>query len=96
MIKRNENIVARKIHGVFFLIDTKQSYMNDKCSLYEINELGFFVWNALLETENVYEIANMIKKEVEDDINIELIVNDVSGFLDMLRREGYVVEDGRD
>ena len=96
MIKKNVNIVARKIHNTFFLVDIKQNYLNDKCSLYEINEMGYYIWNALDECDEIVSIAKMIKEEVEDDIDIECIIDDVSGFLGMLKKEGYVLEDGRD
>ena len=96
MIKKNNNIVARKVHDTYFLVDIKQNYMDDKCLLYEINEMGFYIWNALDKNRDVVDISRMIKREVEDDIDIELITNDVSDFIDMLKKEGYVIEYGRD
>ena len=36
-ISKKEGIVARTIHGSFFLIDIADNYSGDKCSLYEIN-----------------------------------------------------------
>lgn len=44
---RNSDIVARKIHGSFFLIDICDNYSGDRCSLYEINETGMFIWEQI-------------------------------------------------
>ncbi len=96
MIIRNENIVARVVHDTFFLIDIKQNYFDNKCSLYEINELGYFIWSCIPEAGDVKEIAKRIKKEVDDQIDLNCIIDDVKCFLDVLKREGYIVEDGRD
>lgn len=46
-IKKNPNIVARKIHGSSFLIDISDNYSGDKCALYEINETGMFIWSNI-------------------------------------------------
>ena len=39
MINKKEYVVERKIHDSIYLINTKQNYLNDKCCLYEINEM---------------------------------------------------------
>jgi len=93
--EKNENIVARKIHDTFFLINIKQNYLDNKCVLYEINELGYFIWNTLGYTGNVEGIADKIIDKIDEPIERETIVNDVKGFLDILSVEGYVIKHGR-
>lgn len=96
MLKRNENIVARVVHDTFFLIDIKQNYFDNKCSLYEINEMGYFIWCCIPEAGDVKEIAKRIEQEVDNQIDLNCVIDDVNFFLDALKREGYIVEDGRD
>lgn len=96
MIKRNEDIVARKIHDTFFLINIKQNYLDDKCTLYEINELGYFIWNALAITDKIEVIVNMINNEIDEPVEKSIIENDVRTFFDVLSVEGYVVRYGND
>ena len=33
VIKKNENVVARKVHGSSFLIDISDNYSGDKCAI---------------------------------------------------------------
>lgn len=96
MIKKNENIIARQIHDSFFLIDIKQNYLDDKCSLYEINEMGYFIWNTLSSVKSEIEIVEIIKNEVGDNVDPALIADDVYSFLEILRGEGFVEIYGRD
>ncbi len=96
MIKRNENIVARKIHDTFFLVDIKQNYINDKCMLFEINEMGYFIWSMLAFTENIETLVDIIIKKIDEPIEKSIIFNDVKTFLNTLIMEGYVINDGRD
>lgn len=87
--------MARKIHETFFLIDIKQNYLSNKCLLYEINEVGYFIWNALSKASSILEIADMIESEIEDVIDRGLMIDDVKIFLEILKQEGYIIEDGR-
>lgn len=47
MYVSNEKVVAREIHGSYFLIDITDNYSGDRCALYEINETGMFLWKNL-------------------------------------------------
>ena len=44
--QRNPNIRCRRIHETWFLIDITQNY-DDICRLYELNEMGSFIWEQL-------------------------------------------------
>ena len=56
-MRKNESIVARKIHDTYFLIDTKENYSDEKCRLYEINEIGYFLWNNISK-DNITVLKN--------------------------------------
>jgi hypothetical protein len=44
---KNENIVARQIHDTYFLINIADNYAHDKCILYQVNEIGYFIWSNI-------------------------------------------------
>ncbi|MGN0496368.1 MAG: PqqD family protein [Lachnospiraceae bacterium] len=94
MFYKNENIVARKVHDSFFLIDIKQNYSNNKCFLYEINEVGYCIWNILSTCFDVNEIANKLYKEFDEEVERDILICDINDYLIRLKGEGYVKEDG--
>lgn len=93
MVKKNENAVARRIHGTFFLFDITEHYTDDKCFLYELNETGMFIWNCLDETGDVERIAELLKNEIVDDIDVGVIREDVLEFTESLRSNGFINEE---
>ncbi len=95
MLRRNDNVVARKIHDTYFLIDIKQKYNDDKCFLYEINETGYYIWNAMSICSSVEQIADMLHEETGNAIDIKVLILDILEFLNNLKEEGYIVENGR-
>ena len=54
--KKNQNIVKREIHDSIFLINITQNYLNDKCSLYELNQIGNFIWDSLDNANKIKEL----------------------------------------
>ena len=56
-----------------FLIDITDNYSGDKCSIYEINQTGMFIWNNIDGSRSVWELAELLKDAIIDDVNIELI-----------------------
>ena len=59
-MRKNESIVARKIHDTYFLIDTKENYSDEKCRLYEINEIGYFLWNNISKDNSLNELTALL------------------------------------
>ena len=57
LMRKNENIVARKIHGSFFLIDISDNYSGDQCAIYEINETGMFIWEQINGARDIEELV---------------------------------------
>ena len=89
-MRRYEHIVARKIHDSFFLIDTKQNYLNDKCSLYEINEIGYFIWNDIDGSKTVEDIIQDLFSQIVGEVDYNELEYDVKVFLETLIANGFV------
>lgn len=91
MIRRKEYIVERTIHDSIYLINIKQNYLNDKCCLYEINEMGSFIWNRISKGTSIDSIMKAIMSEIDvEGVNFEEISNDVRNYVDLLVKEGFL------
>lgn len=90
LIKKNENIVARKVHGSSFLIDISDNYSGDKCALYEINETGMFIWNNINGSRTIEDLATLLKKAIIDDVDYQILHDDVAEFLETLVSRHFV------
>ena len=90
-MRRCDSVVARQIHDSFFLIDTKQNYSDDTCSLYEINEIGFYIWNELNEDIDIDQITKKLYDQIVDEIPYEDLLSDVKEYLDILIEKQFVV-----
>ena len=91
-IAKKENIVARTIHGSFFLIDISDNYSGDTCSLYEINQTGMFIWNNIDGTRSVKELAELLQAAIIDDVDFEILHEDVSEFVSTLLEKRFLEE----
>lgn len=90
IVGRKKFVVERNIHGSFYLINTKQNYLNDKCCLYEINEMGDCIWNKINDN-TIDDIVNkVISCIVQCNISHDEIKKDVNGFICLLKNEGFV------
>ena len=89
-ISKKEGIVARTIHGSFLLIDITDNYSGDKCSLYEINQTGMFIWNHIDGSRSVRELAELLRDAIVDDVDIELIYQDVTEFVSDLQKKQFL------
>lgn len=89
---RNENIIARRIHGAFFLIDITDNYSGDKCSIYEINETGMFLWQAISSERTAHDLAMLLLAEIVDDVDYAIVHEDVLSFLVTLCAHGFLLE----
>lgn len=90
IIIKNQNIVFRRIHDSSFLINISDNYYNDKCALYEINDTGMFIWNSIDGIRSIAEIAVLLKQEIIDDIDYQIIYNDVVDFVGCLLNKHFV------
>ena len=91
MIRRKEYIVERNIHDSIYLINTRQNYLNDKCCLYEINEMGSYIWNKICEEVSLDDIVNEILSDIDiQDVSFDEIKNDVNEYICLLAKEGFL------
>lgn len=92
MLIKNKNIIKRQIHDTYFLIDITQNYLENTCSLYEINEIGAFIWDELDTSHTVIEIAQKLCDAIIDPIALEDLLEDVEDYINILKKEKFVVE----
>ena len=79
---RNANYVFREVHGSFFLIDITDNYIDGKCRIIELNEVGAFIWNSLENPSDARCITDKLLPLIVDDVNPEIVYNDVIDCLD--------------
>ena len=92
MISKSPNIVARKIHNSFFLIDITDNYSGDKCSIYELNNTGMFIWNNINDGCSIDSLARALHEAIIDDVDYNVILNDVQEYINILTSNGFVSE----
>lgn len=89
-IKKRDNIVLRTIHGSRFLIDITDNFSNDRCSLYEINETGAFIWKNIDGFHSIDELTKLLQDIIIDKIDYQILYNDVSNFVGTLINKNFV------
>ena len=90
MFHVRENIVARKIHNSYFLINIEQNYSNDKCFLFEINEVGYHIWKLMELCLDIDEIVNELYEKVDREVAKDILAKDVKEYMLGLMQEGFV------
>ena len=81
MFRIRENIVARKIHNSYFLIDIEQNYSSDKCILFEINEVGYCIWKLMERCLDIDEIVNELYEKVDREVDKNILTKDVKEYM---------------
>ena len=92
MLKKNENAVLRTIHGSIFLIDISDNYSGDKCSLYEINETGRFLWDAVDQNRSIDELVVALQNAIIDEVPRDVLLNDVTEYINDLIGKRFISE----
>ena len=92
MLIKNHDIVLRTIHGSVFLIDISDNYAGDKCSIYEINETGKFLWNSIDENKTIDALVKSLQNAIIDEVPIDILFYDVTEFIDDLKSKQFVKE----
>ena len=96
MLIQKKNIVKRKIHDSYFLIDIKQNYLDDKCYIYELNPMGNLIWDSVDKVSSLTELAQLVKNKIDDKINFKQIMEDTKHFVDILIANEFLEDlDGR-
>lgn len=96
MYRRSDDVVMRKIHDSFFLIDITDNYSGDKCALYEINETGAFIWEHINSQRDVDELAKLLQTEIVDEIDYKILYDDIMEFINVLKRMSFLLEVSKD
>ena len=78
---KNDSVVIRTIHGSIFLIDISDNYSGDKCSLYEINETGKFLWDNIDENGTIDRLAGALQDAIIDEVPRDVLVADVAEYI---------------
>lgn len=92
MLIKNNDIVLRTIHGSVFLIDISDNYAGDKCSIYEINKTGEFLWNSIDENKTIDALVMSLQNAIIDEVPIDILFNDVAEFVNDLKSKQFVKE----
>ncbi|CAB1057426.1 hypothetical protein D1BOALGB6SA_2179 [Olavius sp. associated proteobacterium Delta 1] len=86
--RRNANFVFRKIDDETILVPIKDN-VGDMGSIYNLNEVGAFVWERLDGQNRLLDIKNMMLDEFE--VNDETAAKDLSEFIGHLKEEDAVI-----
>jgi hypothetical protein len=82
LYKRNEDFVFRKIGNETILVPIKDN-VGDMGSIYNLNEVGAFVWAHLDGKNRLLDIKDMILKEFE--VSSQKAEEDLCEFADQLK-----------
>ena len=80
--KRNENFVFRKIKNETILVPIKDN-VGDMGFIFNLNEVGAFVWEHLDGKNRLLDIKNMISEEFE--VSSQEAEKDLCEFVDQLK-----------
>lgn len=86
---RNKNIVLRNIHDTYFLIDITDNYQDDKCVIYEINEIGKFIWENI-DGKTIENVAKKLHSIIIEKIEYQVVYNDVLEYVNILLENNFI------
>lgn len=78
---RNPDIIFRKIADEFILVPIRQKAVDLK-SVYTLNEVGAFIWEAIDSSKSVSQIKDQVVQEF--DVDARQAQSDVSEILSQL------------
>ena len=87
--RKNEDFVFRKIDNETIVVPIKDN-VGDMGSIYNLNELGAFVWEHLDGDKRLLDIKDMILKEF--DVSAEKAEEDLREFVGELREIEAILE----
>ena len=89
-MKRNTDFMLRDIAGEVVLVPTGAATQNFN-GLITLNEVAAFIWKNLDEAQTQQKLTEMILEEFE--IDKEMAMRDVEGFLNALCEQGMVIDE---
>lgn len=90
VFRKNKYVVERKIHDSYFLIDISQNYFDDKCILYEINEIGVFIWDEIEKCKDIHDLVIKLIASIFDEVKYDDIYCDIDEFVNALCKVGFL------
>lgn len=90
LLIKKSNIVFRRIHGSFFLIDIADKFSTDRCTLFEINEIGSFLWNEISDDVTPEALTCKLLGAIVDAIDYNVLYQDVNEFLLSLLQKNFI------
>jgi len=88
---KNENFVYRRIGDETILVPIKDN-VGDMGSIYNLNEVGAFVWEHLDGKQSLSDIKDRIFEEF--DVSSDAANKDLSDFIAQLKEIGALVASG--
>ncbi len=88
---RNKNIVLRNIHDTYFLLDITDNYQDDKCVIYELNEIGKFIWENI-DGKTIEQVAKKLHSNIIEKIEYQVVYNDVLEYVNILLDKNFIRE----
>ncbi len=87
--KRNENFVYRKIENETILVPIKNN-VGDMSCIYNLNEVGAFIWDHLDGEKTLNDILNMVADEFDvSDQDAEI---DLQDYISDLNEIGAIID----
>lgn len=88
---KNENVILRDIHSVYFLINANEKYYENNRSIVKVNDTGKLIWELLDKSSDFDEIVDLVMKIYEiSTTDAEMVREDVKMFLSHLNEVRYV------
>ncbi len=83
VFRKNENFVFRQIDDETILVPIKNN-VGDMGSIYNLNEVGAYVWGHLDGEKTLFDIKNMVVEEFE--VSLEDAECDLMEFVNQLEK----------
>ena len=89
IFQKNENFVFRQIDDETILVPIKNN-VGDMGAIYNLNEVGAYVWKHLDGEKTLFDIKNMVADAF--DGSMQDIEGDLMEFVDQLERIEAIIE----
>jgi hypothetical protein len=89
IFKKNKNFVFRQIDDETILVPIKNN-VGDMGAIYNLNEVGAYVWMNLDGEKTLFDIKNMVAGEFE--VPMQDLEGDLMEFVEQLERIEAIIE----
>lgn len=88
---RNKNVVLRKIHSAYYLVDIKSNYNCYSHTLPALNEVGAVIWDTIASPATIEDIVEALKRIFDmSAVSDDEVESDVKEYISILSKMGYV------